>query len=121
MNKKAKPIPEGFHTLTPFLVVKDAARALKFYQDAFGAKEIEKHLGPDGKIVHALMKIGDSCFMLADEFPQYGSGVLSPSTLKGTTSVMHLYFENVDPAFNQAVKAGAKVKMPLDDMFWGDR
>lgn len=121
MSQKVKPIPTGYHTITPFLSQKDAARAIKFYADAFGAKEVEKHNTPDGKIMHAVLKIGDSLIMLADEFPESGCGISAPHALKGTTTMFHIYVEDVDAFFNKAVKAGAKVKMPVADMFWGDR
>jgi PhnB protein len=121
MNKKVNYIPEGFHTLTPFLVIKDAAHAIRFYQEAFGAKVLEQHHGPDGKIVHAALQIGNSPFMLADEFPEWGCGMLSPSSLKGTSVSLHVYVKDVDAAFDKATKAGAQVKMPLEDTFWGDR
>lgn len=122
MAQKVKPIPEGYHTLTPFLSLKDAAKAIEFYKKAFGAQEVEKHDCPDSsKIMHAVLKIGNSLIMLADEFPEHSCGVSGPTSLKGTTTMMHLYVENADAAFERAVKAGAKVKMPISDMFWGDR
>lgn len=121
MAKKVKAIPEGYRTLTPFLVVNDGSQAIKFYKEAFGAQEMEKHTTPDGKVMHAVLKIGDSLFMLADEFSNSGCGVSSPASLKSTTCMFHLYVEDVDSSFNQAVKAGAKVNMPLEDTFWGDR
>jgi PhnB protein len=119
MPNRVRPIPEGDHTVTPYLVVRDAARAIDFYRKAFGAKEVTRLNGPDGKIAHAEIQIGDSMIMLADEMP--GSGARSPRALGGSTSELFLYVDNVDPIFNQAVSAGAKVEMPLDDMFWGDR
>ncbi len=119
MAGKAKPVPEGYHTLTPHLAIRDAARAVDFYKRAFGAKEIGVHKTPDGKIMHAELKIGDSVLMFADEFP--GSGVSAPQALGGTTTQIHIYVEDVDKLFNQAVGAGATVKMPLMDAFWGDR
>lgn len=121
MSQKVKAIPEGYHSLTPFLSLKNAAKAIEFYKNAFGAKEIEKHVMPDGRIMHAVIKIGNSLVMVADEFPEYGCGIVSPSSLKGTTMMLHFYVENVDAAFDKAVKAGATVKMPVEDMFWGDR
>ncbi len=120
MTKKVKSIPDGFRTLTPYLTIKDAANAIKFYHDAFGAKEIEVNHSPDGKVMHALLQIGDSYLMFSDEFPEYG-GVLSPTTLKGTTFNLFMYVEDADAAFKKAINAGAKVKMPLENMFWGDR
>ena len=116
-----KPIPEGFHTLTPYLVVRDGAKAIEFYKQAFGAKVRGIHYMPDGKtILHADLQFGDSHMMLNDEFPQWGA--LSPLSNGGATSVtMHMYVEDVDRVFNQAVASGATVKMPVMDAFWGDR
>jgi PhnB protein len=119
MPAKVQPIPQGYHSVTPYITVKDAARAIDFYQRAFGAKEIMRMDGPDGKIPHAELKIGDSMVMLADEMP--GNNAKSPQSLGGTTVNMFVYTEDVDHMFKQAVSAGAKVDMPLDDMFWGDR
>jgi PhnB protein len=119
MPKQVQPIPPGYHSVTPYLVVNNAARAIEFYQRAFGAKEIMRMDGPPGKIAHAEIKIGDSMIMLSDEMP--GGGVRSPQSLGGTTAGIFLYVENVDSVFNQAASAGAKVDMPLADMFWGDR
>ncbi len=121
MAHKVKPIPEGYHTLTPFLSTTNAAKAIEFYKNAFGAHEIEKHAGPDGKIMHAVLKIGNSLIMLADEFPEHSCGASTPKSLKGTTVMFHLYVEDVDHAFEKAKKAGAEVTMPVADMFWGDR
>lgn len=114
-----KPIPEGYHTLTPFLTVRGAERAIEFYQQAFGATSRGAMKGPDGKIMHAELKIGDSVVMLADEFPEFGS--LSPESGGSTSMGLHIYVEDVDQAFDRAVNAGAKVEMPLADQFWGDR
>ena len=114
-----KPIPDGYHTLTPFLTVKDAARAIEFYKQAFGAEERGVMKGPDGKVMHAELKIGDSIIMLADEFPEFG--VLSPQTSGGAGMGLHIYIDGVDAAFDRAVKAGAQVEMPLAEQFWGDR
>lgn len=121
MSKEVNPIPEGFHTLTPFLSFKSASKAIKFYKEAFGAIEIERHDTPDEKVMHAVIKIGDSLIMLADEFPEHSCGIMPPESLKGTTVMLHLYVKDVDTVFNQAIEAGAKVNMPLADMFWGDR
>jgi PhnB protein len=112
-------IPSGYHTLTPHMTVRDAARAIEFYKQAFGAVERGVMKGPDGKIGHAELVIGDSIFMLADEFPEYGS--MSPLSTGGAGMGLHIYVEDVDSAFDRAVKAGAKVDMPVSDMFWGDR
>ncbi len=120
MAAKVKPIPEGYHSVTPYLVLKNTAEALPFYERAFGAKSVVCMPGPDGKgVLHAEIKIGDSAIMLSDEFP--GMGNPSPQTLGGTTAGLHVYVENVDAAFERAVKAGAKAVMPPADMFWGDR
>ncbi|PHV08580.1 glyoxalase [Janthinobacterium sp. BJB412] len=119
MTAKVNPIPEGMHTLTPHLVCDNAAKAIEFYKKAFGAEEGGRLPGEDGKIMHAMLRIGDSAFMLADAFPEHGS--LAPNALKGTPVTLHLYVKDVDAAFARAVDAGAVVKMPLADMFWGDR
>jgi uncharacterized glyoxalase superfamily protein PhnB len=119
MSQQVRPIPEGFHTVTPHLVCAGAADALAFYKQAFGAEELSRIPGPDGKIMHAEMRIGDARIMLADDFPDYGS--LGPLALKGTPVTIHLYVEDADAMFAQAVEAGAKPVMPLADMFWGDR
>ncbi len=117
---KVNPIPEGFRTLTPHLVVRDAARAIEFYKKAFGAEVRGIHYGPDGKsIMHADLKIGDSVFMLNDEFP--GMKCQAPQTIGGTSVTLHIYVDNVDALFNKAVAAGGNVTMPLMDAFWGDR
>jgi uncharacterized glyoxalase superfamily protein PhnB len=114
-----KPIPEGYHTLTPFLTVRNAERAIEFNKQAFGAQERGVAKGPDGKVMHAEVKIGDSVIMLSDEFPEFGS--LSPQSVGGSPMGLHIYIENVDAAFDRAVKAGAQVEMPVADQFWGDR
>jgi PhnB protein len=114
-----KPIPDGYRTVTPYLVVNNAAGAIDFYKRAFGAQEINRMAGPQGKIAHAELKIGDSIVMLSDEMP--GSGMRSPQSLGGTAVGIFLYVKDVDSSFKQATSAGAKVEMPLADMFWGDR
>ena len=114
-----KAIPEGYHTITPYMTVRDAARAIEFYKQAFGAVEKGVMKGPDGKVMHAELRIGDSLLMLADEFPQFGS--LSPQAIGGSAMGLHIYVEDVDAAFDRAVKAGGTVEMPVSDMFWGDR
>ncbi|HXO35917.1 MAG TPA: VOC family protein [Candidatus Acidoferrales bacterium] len=114
-----KAIPEGYHTLTPYMTVRDAARAIDFYKPAFGAVERGVMKGPDGKIMHAELRIGDSIVMLADEFHHFGS--LSPQSIGGTGMGLHIYVEDVDSAFERAIGAGATVEMPVSDMFWGDR
>jgi PhnB protein len=119
MSTAVKPIPEGMHTVTPHLVCAGAADAIEFYKKAFGAIELARMPGPDGKLMHAMVKIGDSPVMLADEFPEWGS--TSPKTLKGTPVTIHLQVPDADAVFKSAVDAGATVKMPMADMFWGDR
>ena len=114
-----QPIPEGYHSVTPFLAVDDAAQAIDFYKRAFGARERTRMPGPDGKIAHAELEIGDSVVMLSDPFPQ--SPYTPPKALGGTSMGVLLYVEDVDAVVDQAVEAGATVTMPVDDMFWGDR
>lgn len=114
-----KPIPEGMHTVTPHLICAGAADAIDFYKKAFGAVELSRMPGSDGKLMHASFRIGDSVIMLNDEMPQWKS--FGPKHLKGSPVTIHLYVENADAAFDQAVRAGAKVTMALDDTFWGDR
>ncbi|HEY1264547.1 MAG TPA: VOC family protein [Terriglobales bacterium] len=117
--KEVKPIPEGYHTLTPHLVVADARKAIDFYQRAFGAEVLGIADGPGGIVMHAEIKIGDSKVMLNDEMPEFGA--VSPKSLGGTPVTIHIYLNNVDAAFKRAVDAGANVAMPLADQFWGDR
>jgi PhnB protein len=114
-----KPIPDGYHSITPYLIVNDAAGALEFYKKAFGATELLRFPGPDGRIGHAEMKVGDSVFMLADEHPQMG--YRSPRSYGGTAVSILLYVPDVDAYFARAVAAGAKVTRPLQDQFYGDR
>ena len=114
-----KPIPEGYHTVTPYLVVENASAALDFYKKAFGAHEVVRMDAPGGKIAHAEIKIGDSMIMLADEMP--GTGARSPKALGGTGTGVMLYVPDADAVFKQATAAGAKVEMPIADQFWGDR
>ena len=114
-----KPIPDGYYTVTPYLVVKDATRAIDFYQAAYGAKELVCMPGPNGKVMHAELKIGNSPIMLADESPEMCS--VSPQSLGGTPVGIVLYVEDVDGRFNQAVAAGATVVRPVEDQFYGDR
>lgn len=114
-----KPIPEGMHTLTPHIVCEGASDAIAFYKKAFNAQEITRLPGPNGKIMHAAIRIGDSVLMLMDDFPEWGS--LGAKALKGTPVTLHLYMDDVDAAMQQAVAAGAQVTMPAADMFWGDR
>lgn len=115
-----KPIPDGYHNLTPTLTVRGASSAIEFYKNAFGAQENGRHPGPDGKtIMHAELKIGDSILMLNDEFPEMKC--LSPQSVGGASSAIYLYVKNSDEVFKKAVSAGAKVMLPIDNMFWGDR
>lgn len=119
MPTKVDPIPRGYHTATPYLTLNDCARAIDFYKRAFGAEEIMRMDGPQGKIGHAEIKIGDSFLMLSDEMT--GGGNRSPKSLGGTTSSVFLYVTDVDSAYKKAVDAGATSDMPPTDMFWGDR
>ena len=120
MNQTAnEPIPHGMHTVTPHLICAGAAEAIEFYKQAFSAVELTRMLGSDGKVMHASIRIGDSVLMINDENPDWGT--FGPKALKGSPVTIHLYVENADATFEQAVRAGAKVTMPLDDMFWGDR
>jgi PhnB protein len=114
-----KPIPEGFHTLTPHITVRDAKAAIDFYQKALNAQVLHVSKTPNGKVLHASLKIGDSILMLNDEFPEWG-GTLAPRG-EAPGFAIHVYVEDVDKLFPQAVAAGAAVKMPLMDQFWGDR
>jgi len=114
-----KPIPEGYHSVTPTLTVRGAANAIEFYKKAFGAQEVNRFPAPDGSIMHAEIKIGDSRIMLNDESPQMNC--VSPQSVGGATSGIFLYVENADAVFDKAVSAGGKVTMPIADAFWGDR
>lgn len=116
---KAKPVPEGFHTITPSLVVKDAGRAIDFYKAAFGAEARHVHHTEDARVVHAELVIGDSIVMLSDEFAGGSSKAPAPGGAASVT--IHVYIENADETFNRAVSAGATVVMPMMDAFWGDR
>jgi uncharacterized glyoxalase superfamily protein PhnB len=119
MAKTSNPVPPGMHTVTPHIIVRDAVKAIEFYKKAFGAKERFVLPGPDGRTMHAEIQIGDSVVMLADESPQMGA--LSPESRGGATSVLMMYSDDVDKLFEQAVKAGGTVRLPLHDAFWGDR
>jgi uncharacterized glyoxalase superfamily protein PhnB len=114
-----KAIPEGMHSITPHLVCAGAADAIDFYKKAFNAVEITRLADPQGKLMHGMLKIGDSTLMLNDEYPDWG--VLGPKTIGGTPVTIHLYVPDVDNAYAQAIAAGATAKMPVTDMFWGDR
>lgn len=116
---KVKAIPDGMRSITPHLVCDGAAAAIEFYKKAFNAVEEGRMPTPDGRLMHAQIRIGDSALMLVDEFREMGG--FGPLALKGSPVTIHLYVENVDTVVAQAIAAGAQVKMPLADMFWGDR
>ena len=116
---KVKSLPDGMHSVTPHLVCAGAADAIEFYKNAFNATQTMRLPGPDGKLMHAAIRIGDSTVMLIDESPEWG--MVGPKTLKGSPVTIHLYVEDVDAVVARAVKFGAKVTMPVADMFWGDR
>ena len=116
-----KPVPEGFHTVTPYLVQQDTKRALEFYKRAFGAETRNLMPGPNGKVMHAELKIGDSILFLSDEFPEMSPETKSPASAGCVTASMFLYVSDVDATFKKAVDAGARAVMPVTDMFWGDR
>jgi PhnB protein len=119
MPKKAQAIPKGYHTVTPSLVVAGATQAIDFYKKALGAEEIMRFPGPNGQLMHAEIRIGDSVIMLADEMPDQGSR--GPKAIGGTPVSFFIYSDNVDAAWKRAADAGAKTIMPLADQFWGDR
>lgn len=120
MSSQVKRVPEGFHTITPGLVVNGAQKAIEFYKEAFGAEVISVKTSPDGaKVVHSEIKIGDSRVFINDEFPEMGSR--GPQAIGGTPVSLNLYVEDADSLFERAVSAGATVVMPLADQFWGDR
>ena len=115
----AKPVPEGYHTATPYLIIKGAGEAIEFYKKVFGATEVMRFPMPDGRIGHAEIKIGNSHLMMADEHPDMG--YVSPKTLGGTPVSILLYVEDADDKFNRAVSAGSKVEQGMKDQFYGDR
>jgi PhnB protein len=118
MGASVSPIPKGFHTVTPAITIKGAAKAIEFYKKAFGAEEILAMRTPDGGVMHAEIRIGDSIIMLGDEFPEFGH----KAPMEGhISSSLNIYVTDVDKAFERAVAAGAKVLFPLADQFWGDR
>jgi PhnB protein len=119
MAGKVKPIPENYHSVTPYLCVKDAAKAIEFYKNALGAKEIMRFAQPDGKIGHAEIKIGDSVIMMSEEFPDMNFS--SPKSFGGSPVHLMIYVENVDALMERAVAAGAKQVRPVKDQFYGDR
>ena len=118
-RSRGLPMPPGFHTVTPYLAVAGGVEALEFYKRAFGAKELQRETTPDGKLIHGRLRIGDSIVMLSDVFE--GSDRSAPSTVGTSTVALHIYTRDVEPLWNRAVDAGAKVTMPLDDQFWGER
>ncbi|MGI0091800.1 MAG: VOC family protein [Nitrososphaerales archaeon] len=118
-RRQSASIPKGFGTVTPYLVVTNGAQAIEFYKKAFDAKELSRNSLPDGKILNAQLKLGGSIVMLADEFP--GSSTKSPSSLGVSTVTLHVYTEDVDKLWEQVLAAGARIVMPLDNQFWGER
>lgn len=118
-NSAVKPIPSGFTSLTPHLIIRGAEQAMAFYSAAFGAREVYRMPGPGGKIMHAEMNIGSGAFFLCDEFSDMGA--CSPESTGGSPVTLHLYVEDVDKVFENAVACGATPTMPIMDMFWGDR
>ena len=114
-----KPIPEGFHAVTPYLVVDDADKAIAFYKNAFGATEVVRMPGPGGKVMHAEIQIGDSRIMLSSEMSEMGAK--SPKAYGGSPASIHLYVKDADAAFKKAIAAGATEQLPVTEMFWGDR
>jgi PhnB protein len=118
MAKATSPIPKGFHTITPSLTCRGAAKAIDFYKKAFGAQELMRMPSPDGKVSHAEIKIGDSVVFISDEFPGMTA---APSPTATPSYSLIVYVDDVDSVFNRVVSAGAKVDMPMQDMFWGDR
>jgi uncharacterized glyoxalase superfamily protein PhnB len=116
---QVQSVPPDFHTITPHLTVRDADRAIAFYQNAFDAEIINIARAPDGRVMHALLKVGDSMLMLNDGFPEFGT--FTPHSRGSSSVTLHIYTPNVDRAWDRAVTAGAQVKMPLMDQFWGDR
>ena len=119
MSQAQAHVPKGYHSITPGLTVRDAVAAIDFYVRAFGAEEVSRMPGPDGKIMHAELRIGDSVVMLGEEMPDWG--MRSPLALGGTHGSLHIYVADADAAFARALAAGAQVKQPLEDAFWGDR
>ena len=119
VQAKVAPIPAGYHSVTAYLSIRDAGRALEYYKNALGAKELLRMQGPDGKVGHAEIKIGDSHVMMADEMPNLG--FLGPQSRGGTTVMLHLYVKDVDATVAKATAAGATVKRPIKDEFYGDR
>ncbi|MDA8429097.1 MAG: VOC family protein [Geobacteraceae bacterium] len=119
MTTTTKPIPDGYHTVTPYLVIKNASKAMEFYAEAFGATELTRLTTPDGGVMHAEIRIGDSPVMLSDECPDWNA--LSPLTIGGTSVSLVLYVQDADAVVKRSVAAGATLLMPVADQFWGDR
>ena len=119
MTSEVKPIPDGYHAVTPYLIVRGAAKAIEFYKQAFGATELGRMTAPDGRIGHSEIQIGDSRIMLADEFPEMDAR--GPESMGGTPVLIHLYVEDVDTVAKQAAAAGAREVRPVQDQFYGDR
>ena len=119
--RKVKPIPEGFHTVTPYLIVKGAAKAIDYYKKVFGATETVRMNGPEGKVGHAELKIGNSHIMLADENPSMGQGHTSAASMGGSPVSLYVYLPNVDEVVRRATTEGAKILKPVEDQFYGDR
>jgi PhnB protein len=119
LKPKAQPIPKGFHAVTPSLTVRGASQAIEFYKTALGAKERSRMPGPDGKVMHSELQIGDSMVIVIDEMPEMGAR--GPQSLGGSSSSLMIYCKDADALFARATSSGAKVKMPMADMFWGDR
>jgi PhnB protein len=119
--KRVSAVPEAYGAITPELVVRSAGQAIDFYKRAFGARELMRMGSPDGKVMHAELKLGGRIVFVVDEFPEWGPGPRAPQTLGGTSGSIHMYVPNVDAAMKRAADAGATVKMPAADMFWGDR
>ena len=118
-SKRIRAVPVGFRTVTPYLVISGAAKAIEFYKKAFNAKEVSRNELPDGRILNAQIRIGDSVVMLSEEFP--GSDAKSPASLGTSTVTLHLYSKDAEKLWQQAISAGAKVTMPMEDRFWGER
>ncbi|HKD45873.1 MAG TPA: VOC family protein [Candidatus Angelobacter sp.] len=118
---KVSPIPKGYHSITPYLVIKGASQAIEYYKKAFGATEVVRMNGPDGKVGHAELEIGDSRFMLADENPSMGQGYTSAATIGASPVSLYLYCPDVDNVVQRAVAAGGKILKPVQDQFYGDR
>jgi len=116
--KKFERVPKGFHSVTPYLIINGAAVAIEWYKRAFGGKELMRQATPDGKLMHARVRIGDSIVMISDVFP---GGDKDPLQLGGSSVTLHIYSNNVDALWKRAVEAGAKIDLQLDDMFWGER